>query len=164
GANPNDPIQRGPVPANMVDEVAKAREQLIERVIELDDEMMTRYLEGEEISEDEIRATLRKATINSTLIPVLCGSALKNKGVRPLLDMPAINGTDPRTEEPLERHPSPDEPFAALAFKIAADPFVGKLAFIRVYSGVLKSGSYVFNATKGQRERVGRLLHMHANH
>src|SRR5581483_11319004 len=160
GANPNDPIQRGPVPANMVDEVAKAREQLIERVIELDDEMMTRYLEGEEISNDEIRATLRKATINLTLIPVLCGSALKNKGVRPLLDavvdylpspldVPAINGTDPRTEEPLERHPSPDEPFAALAFKIAADPFVGKLAFIRVYSGVLKSGSYVFNATKG---------------
>ncbi len=175
GEKANDPIVRGPVPADMVDEVAKAREQLVERVIELDDEMMTRYLEGEEISPEEIRATLRKATIDLKLIPVLCGSALKNKGVRPLLDavvdylpspldVPSVQGTDPRSEEPLERSPSPNEPFSALAFKIASDPFVGKLAFIRVYSGVLKSGSYVYNATKGQRERVGRLLQMHANH
>jgi elongation factor G len=175
GDKANDPIVRGPIPADMVDEVSKAREQLVERVIELDDEMMTRYLEGEEISADEIRSTLRKATIDLTLIPVLCGSALKNKGVRPLLDavvdylpspldVPAVQGTNPRTEEPLERNPTPDEPFSALAFKIASDPFVGKLAFIRVYSGVLKSGSYVYNATKGERERVGRLLQMHANH
>jgi len=175
GANVNDPIQRGPVPADMEDEVARCREQVVERVIELDDEMMARYLEGEEISPEEIRATLRKATIGGQLIPVLCGSALKNKGVRPLLDavvdylpspldVPAIKGTDPRTGDELERHPSQDEPFAALAFKIAADPFVGKLAFIRVYSGILKSGSYVFNATKGERERVGRLVKLHANH
>jgi len=175
GANANDPIVRGPIPANMADEVAKAREQLVERVIELDDEMMARYLDGEEISPEEIRATLRKATINLTLIPVLCGSALKNKGVRPLLDavvdylpspldVPAVQGTNPRTGEEIERHPSPDEPFAALAFKLAADPFVGKLVFIRVYSGVLKSGSYVYNSTKEQRERVGRLVKLHANH
>ena len=175
GDKPNDPIVRGPIPADMIDEVAKHREQVVERVIELDDELMTRYLEGEEISPEEIRATLRKATINLTLIPVLCGSALKNKGVRPLLDavvdylpspldVPAIKGTNPRTGEEIERHPSPDEPFSALAFKIAADPFVGKLVFIRVYSGALKSGSYVYNSTKEQRERVGRLVKLHANH
>jgi elongation factor G len=175
GANANDPIQRGPVPADMTDEVAKHREQVVERVIELDDELMARYLEGEEISPDEIRATLRRATISGALIPVLCGTALKNKGVRPLLDavvdylpspldVPAVTGTVPRTGEVVERPPSASEPFAALAFKIAADPFVGKLAFIRVYSGVLKSGSYVYNSTKEQRERVGRLVKMHANH
>jgi elongation factor G len=175
GANTNDPIQHGPVPADMADEVAKHREQVVERVIELDDELMARYLEGEEISPDEIRATLRRATISGALIPVLCGTALRNKGVRPLLDavvdylpspldVPAVTGTVPRTGEVVERPPSANEPFAALAFKIAADPFVGKLAFIRVYSGVLKSGSYVYNSTKEQRERVGRLVKMHANH
>src|SRR5215213_5359280 len=155
GATANDPIQRGPVPADMVEEVAKHREQVIERVIELDDEMMERYLGGEEIAPEEIRATLRKATISGALIPVLCGTALKNKGVRPLLDavvdylpspldIPPMIGTNPRTGEELTRAPSLDEPFAALAFKLAADPFVGKLVFIRVYSGALKSGSYVY--------------------
>jgi elongation factor G len=148
GAGANDPIQRGPVPADMLEEVAKHREQVVERVIELDDELMGRYLEGEEISPDEIRATLRRATITGALIPVLCGTALKNKGVRPLLDavvdylpspleVPSITGINPRTGEELVREPSADAPFSALAFKIAADPFVGKLCFIRVYSGSL---------------------------
>jgi elongation factor G len=175
GDAPNDPIQRGPIPEAMGDEVARCREQLVERVIELDDEQMTRYLEGEEIGADEIRATLRKATIAGQLIPVLCGSALKNKGVRPLLDavvdylpspldVPPVTGYNPRTEDQEERGPSADQPFAALAFKIVSDPFVGKLAYIRVYSGELKAGSYVYNSTKDQRERVGRLLQMHANH
>ncbi|MCC6175968.1 MAG: elongation factor G [Chloroflexi bacterium] len=175
GAGVNDPVARGPVPADMADEVARYREQVIERVIELDEDLMTRYLEGEEITPGEIRAALRRATIAGTLIPVLCGTALRNKGVRPLLDavvdylpspldIPAITGTDPQTGGDLERHPSLSEPFSALAFKIAADQFVGKLAFIRVYSGEVKSGSYVFNATKGQRERVGRLVKLHANH
>ena len=175
GDQPDDPIQRGPIPADMAEEVARCREQVIERVIELDDEQMARYLEGEEIGPDEIRATLRRATIAGQLIPVLCGSALRNKGVRPLLDavvdylpspldVPPVRGTNPRTEAEEERRPSADEPFAALAFKIVSDPFVGKLAYIRVYSGELKSGSYLYNSTKDQRERVGRLLQMHANH
>src|SRR5215208_3062511 len=175
GNQPDDPIQRGPIPADMAEEVARCREQVIERVIELDDEQMARYLEGEEIGPDEIRATLRRATIAGQLIPVLCGSALRNKGVRPLLDavvdylpspldVPPVRGTNPRTEAEEERRPSADEPFAALAFKIVSDPFVGKLAYIRVYSGELKSGSYLYNSTKDQRERVGRLLQMHANH
>jgi elongation factor G len=175
GAGANDPIQRGPVPADMADEVAKYREQVVERVIELDDELMERYLGGEEISHEEIRATLRKATIAGTLIPVLCGTALKNKGVRPLLDavvdylpspldIPPVTGTNPRTEVELVRHADASEPFTALAFKIAADPFVGKLCFIRVYAGTLKSGTYLYNATKDQRERVGRIVKLHANH
>jgi elongation factor G len=175
GAGVNDPIQRGPIPADMVEEVAKHREQVVERVIEMDDELMARYLEGEEISPDEIRATLRRAVIAGTLIPVLCGTALRNKGVRPLLDavvdylpspmdVPPVTGTNPRTGEEVTREASPTEPFCALAFKIAADPFVGKLAFIRVYSGGLKSGSYLFNASKDQRERVGRIVKLHANH
>ncbi|MDP8924103.1 MAG: elongation factor G [Chloroflexota bacterium] len=175
GDNPNDPIQRGPIPADMADDVARCREQVIERVIELDEDQMARYLEGEEIGPDEIRATLRRATVAGQLIPVLCGSALKNKGVRPLLDavvdylpspldVPPVRGTNPRTGEEVERAPSADQPFTALAFKIAADPFVGKLAFIRVYAGTVKSGSYIYNATKDNRERVGRLVKMHANH
>jgi elongation factor G len=175
GDQPDDPIQRGPIPADMVDEVTRHREQVIERVIELNDEQMARYLEGEEIAPEEIRATLRRATIAGQLIPVLCGSALKNKGVRPLLDavveylpspldVPPVRGMNPKTEDEEERRPSPEEPFSALAFKIVSDPFVGKLAYIRVYSGSLKAGSYVYNATKDERERVGRLLQMHANH
>ncbi|MFN8633340.1 MAG: elongation factor G [Chloroflexota bacterium] len=175
GANVNDPIERGPIPADMMDEVAQHREQVVERVIEMDDELMARYLEGEEIAPDEIRATLRRAVIAGTMIPVLCGTALKNKGVRPLLDavvdylpspldVPPVTGTNPRTGEEVSREASPTEPFTALAFKIAADPFVGKLAFIRVYSGALKSGSYLFNASKDQRERVGRIVKLHANH
>jgi elongation factor G len=175
GANADDPIVRGPIPEDMADEVATYREQVVERVIELDDELMERYLGGEAISPDEIRATLRRATISGALIPVLCGTALKNKGVRPLLDavvdylpspldVPPVTGINPRTGEEVERGASATEPFTALAFKIAADPFVGKLAFIRVYSGALKSGSYLFNATKDTRERVGRIVKLHANH
>ncbi|MCC6177960.1 MAG: elongation factor G [Chloroflexi bacterium] len=175
GAAPNDPIVRGPIPADMQDEAAKYREQLVERVIELDDDLMARYLEGEEISTDEIRACLRAATISLKLIPVLCGTALKNKGVRPLLDavvdylpspldIPPVSGNNPRTGEELVRLPDADEPFTALAFKIAADPFVGKLCFIRVYAGTLKSGSYLYNASKDNRERVGRIVKLHANH
>jgi elongation factor G len=175
GANANDPIVRGPVPADMVEEVAKYREQVVERVIELDDELMERYLGGEEISPEEIRATLRKATCSGALIPVLCGTALKNKGVRPLLDavvdylpspldIPPVAGTNPRTGEEVTREAAADQPFTALAFKIAADPFVGKLAFIRVYSGALKAGSYLFNSTKDTRERAGRIVKLHANH
>ncbi len=175
GDQPNDPIQRGPIPDNMAEEVARCREQVIERVIELDEGQMTRYLEGEEIGAEEIRATLRRATIAGQLIPVLCGSALKNKGVRPLLDavveylpspldVPAVTGTHPRTGEEEARPASSDAPFSALAFKIVSDPYVGKLAYIRVYSGELKSGTYIYNPTKDQRERIGRLLQMHANH
>jgi elongation factor G len=175
GANANDPIVRGPIPEDMADEVATYREQVVERVIELDDELMERYLGGDEISPDEIRKTLRRATISGALIPVLCGTALKNKGVRPLLDavvdylpspldVPPVTGINPRTGEEVERGASATEPFTALAFKIAADPFVGKLAFIRVYSGALKSGSYLFNVTKDTRERVGRIVKLHANH
>ncbi|HZO27218.1 MAG TPA: elongation factor G [Chloroflexota bacterium] len=175
GANANDPIQRGPVPDDLTEEVAQHREQVVERVIELDDQLMERYLEGEEISPEEIRTTLRRATIAGQLIPVLCGTALKNKGVRPLLDavvdylpspldIPPITGTNPRTGEEVTRTASATDPFTALAFKIAADPFVGKLAFIRVYSGALKSGSYLFNSTKDTRERVGRIVKLHANH
>jgi elongation factor G len=175
GANTDDPIVRGPIPEDMADEVATYREQVVERVIELDDELMERYLGGDEIAPDEIRKTLRRATISGALIPVLCGTALKNKGVRPLLDavvdylpspldVPPVKGINPRTGEEVERGASATEPFTALAFKIAADPFVGKLAFIRVYSGALKSGSYLFNATKDTRERVGRIVKLHANH
>jgi len=175
GANANDPIQSGPIPEDMAEEVAQHREQVVERVIELDDELMERYLGGEEVSPEEIRTTLRRATIAGQLIPVLCGTALKNKGVRPLLDavveylpspldIPPVTGINPRTGEEVTREASPTEPFTALAFKIAADPFVGKLAFIRVYSGGLKSGSYLFNSTKDTRERVGRIVKLHANH
>jgi elongation factor G len=175
GDQPTDPVTIAEIPDDLKSEVAARREELIERVIELDDELMSRYLEGEEISEAEIKSTLRQATIAGTLIPVMCGSALRNKGVQALLDavvaylpspldIPPVRGSDPRTGNDVERQASSAQPFSALAFKIMADPFVGKLAFIRVYSGELKSGSYVYNATKGQRERVGRLLKMHANH
>jgi elongation factor G len=175
GAAANDPIVRGPIPENMAEEAAKYREQLVERVVELDDALMNRYLEGDEISESEIRACLRKGTISLALIPVLCGTALKNKGVRPLLDavvdylpspldIPPVTGTNPRTEEEISRAPEASAPFTALAFKIAADPFVGKLCFIRVYAGTLKAGSYLYNASKDVRERAGRIVKLHANH
>ena len=148
---------------------------LLEAVAESDEDLMMKYLEGEELSPEEIRAGIRKATISVDMIPVLCGSSYKNKGVQPLLDavinyMPSplevasIKGTIPGTDEETERHSSDEEPFSALAFKIMTDPFVGKLAFFRVYSGTLKSGSYVYNSTKGKRERIGRILLMHANH
>lgn len=163
------------IPADMADAVETAREELIEALAEFDDEIMVKYLEGEALSVDEIKRALRKATLSMGIVPVLCGSSFKNKGVQSLLDavvdylpspvdLPPVVGTVPGTSEEVTREHSDDAPFAALAFKIMADPYVGKLAYFRVYSGVLKAGSYVYNATKGRRERIGRILRMHANH
>lgn len=163
------------IPAEYVDQANEYREKLIEAVAETDEELMMKYLEGEEITEAELKAAIRKATINVEFFPVLCGSAFKNKGVQMMLDavidylpspldIPAIKGVNPDTGEQEERPASDEEPFAALAFKIMTDPFVGRLTFFRVYSGVLNSGSYVLNTTKGKRERIGRILQMHANH
>ncbi|WP_003545461.1 elongation factor G [Desulfotomaculum nigrificans] len=163
------------VPAEMADQVAEYREKLIEAVAESDEELMMKYLEGEELTEEEIKLGIRKATLAVKMTPVLCGSSFKNKGVQPLLDaivdylpaptdVPAIKGVNPDTGAEDQRISSDAEPFAALAFKIMADPYVGKLTFFRVYSGVLKAGSYVYNTTKGKRERIGRILQMHANH
>ena len=162
--------------AELLDDAQAAREHMIESVVETDDELMEKYFGGEEISEEEIKKALRAATIEGTVVPVLCGTAFKNKGIQPLLDavvayMPSpldinggkINGTDPKTEEPIQREMGDDAPFSALAFKIITDPFVGRLSFFRVYSGVLEKGSYVLNSTKGKKERMGRLLQMHAN-
>ncbi|MEY8325854.1 elongation factor G [Lachnospiraceae bacterium 54-11] len=161
------------IPEEMADDAELYRSELIEKISELDDELMMKYLEGEEPTVEEMKAVLRKATCECTAIPVCCGSAYRNKGVQKLLDavleympaptdIPAITGTDLDGNE-VERHASDDEPFSALAFKIMADPFVGKLAFFRVYSGTMNSGSYVLNATKDKKERVGRILQMHAN-
>ena len=162
------------IPADYVDQANEYREKLIEAVAETDEELMMKYLEGEEITEAELKAAIRKATINVEFFPVLCGSAFKNKGVQMMLDavidylpspldIPAIKGVNPDTDAEEERHASDEEPFAALAFKIMTDPFVGRLTFFRVYSGVLNSGSYVLNTSKGKRERIGRILQMHAN-
>ncbi len=163
------------IPADMQEKAEEYRLALLEAVAEADDELMMKYLEGEEISEEEINAAIRTLTIACKMTPVCCGSSYKNKGVQPLLDavvayMPAptdiaaIQGVNPDTGEADERPSSDEAPFAALAFKIMTDPFVGKLAFFRVYSGTLGSGSYVYNSTKGKRERIGRILQMHANH
>ncbi|MBO8136888.1 MAG: elongation factor G [Desulfotomaculum sp.] len=163
------------IPDDMKDQVEEYREKLLEAVAEADDELMMKYLEGEELTEEEIRVGLRKATLAVKVIPVLCGSSFKNKGVQLLLDaivdylpaptdIPAITGVNPSTGEEDRRMPRDDEPFSALAFKIMSDPYVGKLSFIRVYSGTLKSGSYVLNTAKGKKERVGRVMMMHANH
>ena len=161
------------IPEDMKDQAEEYRTAMVESICETDDDLMMEYLEGEEPSVEALKAALRKATISVQIIPVLCGTAYRNKGVQKLLDavleympaptdIPAIEGTDMDGNE-VVRHSSDDEPFAALAFKIMADPFVGKLAFFRVYSGTLNSGSYVLNATKGKKERVGRILQMHAN-
>jgi elongation factor G len=168
-------IEQVEIPADMVEEAAAARFHIVEAIAESDEDLMMRYLEGEELTPDELRAGLRAATLSSTLVPVLCGSALKNKGVQPMLDaiiqylpspadVEAVKGINPRTEEELTRSVDDGQPFSALAFKIQADPHVGKLTYIRVYSGSLASGSYALNSTKGDRERVGRLLQMHSNH
>ena len=162
------------IPAEYLDQAQEYREKLVEAVAETDEELMMKYLEGEEITNEELKAGIRKATINVEFFPVLCGSAFKNKGVQLMLDavldylpspldIPAIKGVNPDTDEEEERPASDDEPFAALAFKIMTDPFVGRLTFFRVYSGVLQSGSYVLNTSKGKRERIGRILQMHAN-
>lgn len=161
------------IPENMQDEAELYRAELIEKISELDDDLMMMYLEGEEPSVEELKAVLRKATCECKAVPVCCGSAYRNKGVQKLLDavleympaptdIPAIDGTD-MDGNPMVRHSSDEEPFSALAFKIMADPFVGKLAFFRVYSGSINAGSYVLNATKNKKERVGRILQMHAN-
>ena len=163
------------IPANLLDDAKKARHTLIEKVVEKDDVLMAAYLEGKEPEIGDIKRVLRKATIDNTLVPVFCGSALKNKGVQLVLDgvvdylpspgdMPATKGLDFETHEERERHPKDDEPLAALAFKIAADPFVGSLTYFRVYSGTMKRGSYVLNAAKNNQERIGRIVRMHANH
>jgi elongation factor G len=163
------------IPDELKDIAAEYRDKLIEAVAESDEELMMKYLEGEEITEDEIKIGVRKATIAAKFIPVLCGSAFKNKGVQPLLDavvdfmpapidVPAIKGNNPDTGEEDVREASDDVPFSALAFKIMADPYVGKLAFFRVYSGKLTSGSYIYNSSKNKKERIGRILRMHANH
>ena len=164
------------IPAELLAQAEEYHQKLIESVAESDETLMEKFFEGEEITVEEINAAIRKATIDCTMNPVLCGTSYRNKGVQPLLDavveympspldIPAIKGIDPDDpENEMERHPSDDEPFSALAFKIMTDPFVGKLAFCRVYSGMLESGSYAFNSTKRKRERVGRLVMMHANH
>ena len=162
------------IPEEMKEDAELYRQNLLDAVAESDDELMMKYLEGEEITAEEIKAAIRKATIACKMTPVLCGSSYKNKGVQPMLDavvdympspidIPAIKGVDPDTGAEDKREASDDLPFSALAFKIMADPYVGKLAFFRVYSGTLASGSYVFNSTKGKKERIGRILQMHAN-
>ncbi len=162
------------IPEDMMDLALEHREKLIESISEVDEILMMKYLEGEEPTLEELKAGIRKATIDVKITPVLCGSSYKNKGVQVLLDaiidylpspldIPAITGIDPDTEEEEVRHPDDSEPFSALAFKIVTDPFVGKLAYFRVYSGSLKAGSYVYNSSKGKRERIGRILLMHAN-
>jgi len=162
------------VPDEYKEQVAEWRQKLIESVAQEDEHLFEKVVEGKEVTPDEIRKAIRKATLACTFFPVVCGSAFKNKGVQPLLDavieylpsptdVESIKGTDPDSEEEMERHPSDDEPFAALAFKIMSDPYVGKLTYFRVYSGHLPKGSYVFNASTGKRERVGRILEMHAN-
>ncbi|HWJ03142.1 MAG TPA: elongation factor G [Verrucomicrobiae bacterium] len=163
------------IPADLLDQAKEYREKLLEAVAETDEELMMKYLEGEELTLEEIKTGLRKGTIAVKFTPVLCGSSFKNKGVQPLLDavvdympaptdVPAIRGVHPDTGEEDKRISSDAEPFSALAFKIMADPYVGKLTFFRVYSGVLSSGSYVYNSTKDKKERIGRILQMHANH
>lgn len=163
------------IPEDMREEAEEYRDAMLEACYDIDEDLMEKALEGEEITEDEIKAALRKGTIANELVVVTCGSSYKNKGVQMMLDavvdympspldIPAIKGTNPKTGEEEDRHPSDDEPFSALAFKIMTDPYVGKLAFMRVYSGTAESGSYVLNATKNKRERLGRILQMHANH
>ena len=163
------------IPADMVDEVAEYREYLLEAVAEYDETLMEKYFEdSSSISREEIIAALRKATIDLAFVPMLCGSAFKNKGVQSMLnyvmellpsplDRESVEGINPDTEEPTFRKPSASEPFAALAFKIATDPFVGRLCFVRSYSGMLESGSYVFNTRTGKKERISRIFQMHAN-
>ncbi len=168
-------IEVAEIPADLKDKAEELRLQLVEAVAESDEELMMKYLEGEELTIDEIKAGIRTQTIANAMVPVACGSSYKNKGVQLMLDavvdympspldIPAIKGVLPDSQEEVERHADDSEPFSALAFKIMTDPYVGKLAFFRVYSGSLKSGSYVYNSTKEKKERIGRILQMHANH
>jgi elongation factor G len=175
GSDLGDKVDVGEIPAEMLTQAKESREKLVEALADLDDGIAHKYLEGEELTADELRRGLRTGTLAYKIDPVLCGSALKNKGIQPMLDavidylpspldVPPVTGLNPRNGEEVVRHTDDAEPFAALAFKIAADPYVGKLAFFRVYSGTLKTGSYVYNSSKGQKERIGRLLQLHANH
>ena len=168
-------VRHEPIPEDMMELATKYHEALIEAVAEQDEALMEKYFEGEELTVDEIKKTIRKATCDSAMVPITCGTSYRNKGVQPLLDaivdyMPAptdvesIKGVNPDTDEEEARHSSDNEPFAALAFKIATDPFVGKICFFRVYSGTLNAGTQVYNSVKGNRERLGRILQMHANH
>ncbi len=163
-----------PIPENMIEAAKAARQTLLEKIVENDDKLMSDYLEGKEIGLEDLRRILRKAVLSLKIVPVVCGSALKNKGVQLVLDavidylpaptdLPPVKGHDPKTNEEIERRPSDDEPFTALAFKIATDPFVGSLTYFRVYSGKLSRGSYILNSTKNNQERIGRILRMHAN-
>ncbi|MFA5867957.1 MAG: elongation factor G [Actinomycetota bacterium] len=162
------------IPADMLPDAEEHRIHMIEAVADYDEDVMLKYLEGEDVTVEEIKRAIRKATLANAVTPVLCGTALKNKGVQPVLDavidylpspldVPPVKGIEPKTGNEIERKPSNDEPFAALAFKVVTDPFVGKLTFFRVYSGTLQSGAYTYNANKGIKERVGRLLQMHSN-
>ncbi|GAQ24697.1 elongation factor G [Tepidanaerobacter syntrophicus] len=168
-------IEEDEIPEEIKDKAKLYRDKMLEALSDVDDELMMKYLEGEEIEDEEIRRAIRKGCVEVKFTPVLCGSSYRNKGVQQLLDaiiyylpspldIPAVKGIDPLTGEEIERHPSDDEPFSALAFKIVSDPYVGKLTYFRVYSGTLKAGSYVYNSTKNKKERVGRILFMHANH
>ncbi len=163
-----------PIPEDMQEQAQKYREQMVEAIASTDDALMEKYLEGEELTVEELRAALRKATIANEIVPVVCGTSYRNKGVQKLLDaiidympnptdIPSIRGVNPTTGQEEERHSSDSEPFSALAFKIMTDPFVGKLCYFRVYSGIVKAGDVVYNSTKGKTERLGRLLQMHAN-
>ncbi|MBQ4338922.1 MAG: elongation factor G [Clostridia bacterium] len=168
-------VRREPIPADMMELAQKYHDEMVEHVAELDDALLEKYLEGEELTIDEIKTCIRKATIANHMVPVCCGTSYRNKGVQLLLDaivdfmpaptdVPAITGTNPKTEVDEVRNSSDDEPFSALAFKIATDPFVGKLCFFRVYSGKVEAGSTVYNSTKNANERLGRILQMHSNH
>ncbi len=168
-------VREEAIPADMLEDAKAARENMVEAISETDDALMEKFLSGEEISDEELTCALRAAVIDCAITPVLCGTSYRNKGVQPLLDaiiaflpspvdIPPVHGTLPGSDEEVSRRADDQEPFAALAFKVAADPFVGKLIFFRVYSGQISNGSYVFNSTKGKRERFGRVLMMHANH
>ncbi len=174
GGEKGDHPERRPIPDHLQDAAAAARDKMIESVGNVDDQIAISYLEGHEISSHEIKAAIRRATLANLATPVLCGSALKNKGVQLMLDavvdylpspidIPPVEGTDPKTGAPLVRHASDDEPLSAIAFKIVSDPYVGRLVYFRVYSGVLKAGESIYNSTKDERERIGRVLMMHSN-
>ena len=173
--NASSEPEYGPMPSECEETFQKFRQAMIEKIVETDESLLIRYLEGEDIGNDDLSAALRKATINRDLVPVLCGSAVNNKGIQPLLDavidylpspadVPPVEGIDPKTEKTVLRYPDENEPLAALAFKVATDPFVGRLVYLRIYSGKIKTGESVQNVTRGHRERMGRLLQMHANH
>ena len=174
GDTPEVPLE-GPVPEELIEEFRNHRELMIEKIAETDDDLIAKYIDGREITVEEIKGALRKATIEYRLVPVMCGSALRNRGVQPLLDaitqylpspvdVPPASGKDFRTGQEVVREPKEDAPFAALAFKAVADPFIGRLVYFRVYSGKVKTGSMIFNSTIGKRERLGRVVRMHAQH